>query len=218
LNKKSFRKDCLKKLRAKMKRNNRVADTKAMVRVDKIVRMRAPRSILFYLPMELEVDLRPLMNRYRKRYNIFVPFIVKESFKMVKYRLPLRRNRYNIFEPPLSHRKIKNVDMIIVPVVGVDGACKRVGFGKGMYDRYFQTLKNRPVVLFVQRQKCLTTEIVTDSYDITADFFVTPEETLYRGRKYDNRDSRGSGRGGGRCRRYSPVLKPHTQCEAEPLS
>lgn len=181
-----------------------------MTRIDAIVSKKRPRSILFYLPMDLEVDLRPLMNRYRKKYNIFVPFIVKESFKMVKYRLPLRRNRYNIFEPPASHLKIKNVDMIIVPVVGVDGACKRVGFGKGMYDRYFQTLKKRPVVIFIQRVKCLTTDIVTDSYDIAADFFVTPEETLYRGRNYDNRNSRSRGRSGGRCRRYSPVPKPHT--------
>jgi len=127
------------KLRRKQRMSSQVLDQKAAIRVESIIREKRPESILFYLPMPIEVDLRKLMNKERKKYKIFVPFIVKESFKMIKYRLPLRRNIYNIYEPPQSHLKIKDVDMIIVPVVGVDGACKRVGFGKGMYDRYFQT-------------------------------------------------------------------------------
>ena len=177
-------------------------DKKAARRVEAIIDANKPRSILFYMPMPIEVDLRNLMEKMRKKYKIFVPFIVKESFKMVNYRLPLRRNSYKIYEPPKSRLKIKDVDMIIVPVVGVDGACKRVGFGKGMYDRYFQKLKKRPVVVFVQRVQCATKEIVTDHYDIMADFYITPKETLYRGRNDDNRDRNRARRRPRGCRRY----------------
>jgi 5-formyltetrahydrofolate cyclo-ligase len=210
LDKKIFRQKCLQKLRKKEGTYNRAKDRKVALEVDRIVKAHRPESILFYLPMPLEIDLRDLMQRYRKKYKIFVPFIVKESFKMVKYRLPLVRNRYEILEPRTSHLKINDVDLIIVPVVGVDGACKRVGFGKGMYDRYFQSLQKRPTVLFVQRVKCYTKSIVTDSFDITADYYITPEETLYRGRNHDNRNRHTRGRRGGRCRRYSPARKPRT--------
>ncbi|RUM65829.1 MAG: 5-formyltetrahydrofolate cyclo-ligase [Sulfurospirillum sp.] len=198
------------KLRRHEERLPYMNDKKAALRIEAIIDAKKPRSLLFYMPMPIEVDLRNLMQKMRKRYKIFVPFIVKESFKMVNYRLPLRRNSYKIYEPPQSRLKIKDVDMIIVPVVGVDGACKRVGFGKGMYDRYFQKLKKRPVVVFVQRVKCATHEIVTDDYDIMADFYVTPKETLYRGRNYDNRNRTRSGRRCRRCRRYRADHKQST--------
>jgi 5-formyltetrahydrofolate cyclo-ligase len=63
--------------------------------------------------------------------------------------------------------------MIIVPVIGVDRYYKRVGFGKGMYDRFYEKLKKKPVVLFVQRKRCYTKEVVSSSYDISADFYIT---------------------------------------------
>jgi 5-formyltetrahydrofolate cyclo-ligase len=138
--------------------------------------------------MAIEVDLRKLIYKYRKKLNIFVPFIERESFKMVKYRLPLKSNSFNIYEPPNSQKVFKRVDMIIVPVVGVDGDFKRVGFGKGMYDRFYEKLKNKPVTIFVQRKKCATKSIVTDSYDIHADYYITPKELIFRGKNNDNRD------------------------------
>lgn len=212
MDKKIFRQKCLKRLRLESGKYNRAKDHRVLLQIDRIVSLHRPASILFYLPMPMEVDISELLRRYRGKYKIFVPFIVKESFKMVLYRLPLVRNRYNISEPRTSHLKSDNVDLIIVPVVGVDGACKRVGFGKGMYDRYFQSLKKRPgrepIVLFVQRVKCYTKSIVTDSFDMTADYYITPEETLYRGRNHDNRNRHTRGRRSGRCRRYSPARKP----------
>ncbi len=77
---------------------------------------------------------------------------------------------------------------MIVPVVGVDGDLRRVGFGKGMYDRFYATLKRRPVVVFVQRKKCMTKERICDAYDIEADYYITPEVTLFRGYRDDHRD------------------------------
>jgi 5-formyltetrahydrofolate cyclo-ligase len=210
LDKKTFRKRCLEKLRRKQSSSTLALDKKLAVRVETIIEEKRPSSVLFYLPMSVEADLRKLMQEGRKKYKIFVPFIVKESFKMVKYRLPLRRNIYQIHEPPQSHLKIKDVDMIIVPVVGVDGMCKRVGFGKGMYDRYFQKLKKRPVVIFVQRVQCATKEIVTDSFDVMADFYITPKETLYRGRNYDNRNRNRTCRRTRRCGRYCAGYKKRT--------
>jgi len=188
MDKKIFRQKCLERLKSAIGSNRIRKDRIVISRLDRLLRRIAPKSMLVYLPMDIEVDIRPLLQRWRKKCKIFVPFIEGASFRMVEYRLPLRRNRFDIYEPPGSGRKHKDIDLMIVPVVGVDGDLRRVGFGKGMYDRFYATLKKRPVVVFVQRKKCMTKERLCDSYDIAADYYITPEETLYRGKTDDNRD------------------------------
>ena len=188
MDKKSFRKYCLNRLKSLKPRRRYINDKLVARKIEKIIAYHKPKSILFYLPMPIEVDLQAIMKQKRKKLKIFVPFIEGESFKMVQYRLPLKRNSFDIYESPNSQKVLKKVDMIIVPVVGVDGNLKRVGFGKGMYDRFYETLKNRPVTVFVQRVRCHTQIKVTDIYDIQANYYITPKELIYR-KKYDNRDN-----------------------------
>jgi len=174
LDKKSFRKSSLMRLKKAAKKRKYIKDFIVRKRLETIIKSYRPKSILFYTPLKIEVDLMPLVKKYRKKIDIYMPFIEEKSFKMVKYRLPLKKNSFNVFEPKNSHFKIKDVDMIIVPVVGVDGNYKRVGFGKGMYDRFYEKLKKKPLVVFVQRERCFTSEKITDGYDISADFYITP--------------------------------------------
>jgi len=57
-----------------------------------------------------------------------------------------------------------------------------------MYDRFYEKLQKKPVVVFVQRVKCKTGHIVTDSYDIHADYYITPKELIKIGKDDVNRD------------------------------
>jgi len=174
LDKNQFRKDSLIRLKKGAKQRKYIKDFMVRKEVEKLIKAYKPKSILFYTPLETEVNLMPLINKYRKKIDIYLPFIEEKSFKMVKYRLPLKRNNFNVLEPKNSYFKIKNIDMIIVPVVGVDGNFKRVGFGKGMYDRFYEKLKKKPIVIFVQRERCFTHKKITNDYDISADFYITP--------------------------------------------
>jgi len=174
LDKNDFRQKCLTKLKHSQKRAY-ILDKKVQKQLDYVLKSYKPKSVLFYIPLKLEVDLNPLIRKYRKKLDIFVPFIEEKSFKMVKYRMPLKKGQFNIYEPKNSFFKQKDIDMIIVPVVGVDRDFKRVGFGKGMYDRFFEKLKNKPIVVFVQRKKCWTNQKVTDWHDISADIYITPK-------------------------------------------
>ena len=45
-------------------------------------------------------------------------------------------------------RNINNIDIAIVPAVGVDGNLQRIGFGKGMYDRFFEKLQEETIYNF----------------------------------------------------------------------
>ena len=107
------------------------------------------------------------------------------SFKMVKFRLPLNIKKFNIKEPKNSFAKGKKIDLAIVPVLGVDGAFRRIGFGKGMYDRFFESLPYKPKIAFVELSDCITSSLVGESHDIQADIYITPYFTKRRG-KHDN--------------------------------
>jgi 5-formyltetrahydrofolate cyclo-ligase len=98
----------------------------------------------------------------------------KDSFKMVLFRLPLERKKFGIFEPKGSTKLLKKIDLAIVPIVGVDSTGRRIGYGKGMYDRFFDRLQYAPKKIFIQYKFCYSKEIITDFYDITADYLLTP--------------------------------------------
>ncbi len=187
MDKQRFRKICLQRLRKASGPGARRRDAAVVRKIEKIIKKMNPKSILLYVPMGHEVDIRPLFRRLRRRHRIYVPFMEGESFKLVQYRLPLFRKRYGILEPNNSHFYLSRIDLAVVPVLGVDGRFRRIGFGKGMYDRFFGSLKRRPVTLFVQRTTCCTKEKITDDYDVMADIYITPEETIFRGKRHADR-------------------------------
>ncbi|MDF1879774.1 5-formyltetrahydrofolate cyclo-ligase [Sulfurimonas sp. MAG313] len=181
IDKASFRKLCMKKLKNTSAHNRKYKEYAVQRKLKKVLDEINASSMLFYLPLKTEVNLNKLL-QYEKR-NIkkcYVPFMVGESFKMVPYRQPLNVGRFGVSEPNNSNKKIKNVDVAIVPVLGVDADARRVGFGKGMYDRFFPTLAKTPITIFVQLEQCLCDEKITDDYDIQADIYITPKEILYR--------------------------------------
>jgi len=139
-----------------------------------IIDLNRSKNILLYLPLEMEVDVRPLINILRKRKNtqVFVPLISGDSFKAVKYRLPLKVGKMGIKEPRNSYFN-KKLDLIVVPIVGIDKSLARIGFGAGMYDRFYERLGYRPVTIFTQRKLCISKEIITSSHDIKPDYIIS---------------------------------------------
>lgn len=176
MDKQQFRRGCLKRLKNSPPFLKYAKDKKISLKIKTILEKEKPKSILFYLAMDLEVNLHSLMQTYQKKSQVFVPFIEEESFKMVEYRLPLEKNSFGIYEPKAHNLAQKDVDLIIVPVVGIDRNMQRVGFGKGMYDRFFAKLHKKPIVIFVQREACMSPYKVCDNYDIKCHYYVTSKE------------------------------------------
>ena len=144
-------------------------------KLENFIKQSDSRNILLYIPLGIEVDVKPLINSLRKRKDttIYVPFMQGESFKIVKYRLPLHKKRFGIKEPNNSFFKARKIDLAIVPVVGIDKLNKRIGFGKGMYDRFFDKLGYKPIMVFTQLILCKSEKILSDNYDIQADYIIT---------------------------------------------
>jgi 5-formyltetrahydrofolate cyclo-ligase len=176
IEKRAFRASCLEKLRKASHRGAYPKDKRILQRLySEILRSKA-QNIMLYLPLQTEVNLYPLIKQLRREgRKLYVPFMEGKSFRLVKYRLPLEEKKFGIKEPKDSKQyREKTIDLAIVPIVGLDVTQRRVGFGKGMYDRFFEKeSKNIKKTVFLARELCYSKEMITDDFDVTADMIIT---------------------------------------------
>jgi len=175
--KEAFRKRCLEALRKASGRGSYSRDRRVLKRLYALIEKEHATSVMLYLPLGTEVDLYPLIKQLRREgKRLYVPFMEGKSFRLVKYRYPLRTKRFGIKEPGFSRQyRNKQIDLAIVPIVGMDATCRRVGFGKGMYDRFFEKeSENIKKTVFVARTLCYSKTSVTDDYDVRADMVIVP--------------------------------------------
>jgi 5-formyltetrahydrofolate cyclo-ligase len=188
MDKKTFRKTALLRLRI-VQRCRWSRDHHVRRVLYEMIQAQQAKAIMFYVPMSIEVDVKPLIQRLRREgYRIYVPFMEGASFRLVQWRLPLVKNRFGIWEPKDSRRKIEAIDLAVIPIVGTDPTLRRIGFGKGMYDRFFaQFYKRIKKSVFVSRTLCMSRSVITQAHDVQACSVVTPErtiETQYRHRGF----------------------------------
>lgn len=177
MSKKEFREHCLQRLRKASSIGSYKKDKTVLNALYAMIRHDNARKIMLYLPLGTEVDLYPLIKQLRREKRaLYVPFMEGKSFSLVKYRYPLETKRFGIKEPKNSKQyRTKKLDIAIVPIVGMDVTHRRVGFGKGMYDRFFEKeIKNINKIVFVARELCYSKEKITDHYDIEADVVIVP--------------------------------------------
>lgn len=175
--KRHFRKKCLEKLQRASQRRAYIKDKRIVKKLYGEILKSGAQTIMLYLPLGIEANISALIVKLRReRRTLYVPFMEGESFRLVKYRLPLKTKKFGIKEPNDSKQfRKKTLDLAIVPIVGLDSTLRRVGFGKGMYDRFFEREKKTiKKTVFTARELCFSKEIITDQYDVKADMIITP--------------------------------------------
>jgi 5-formyltetrahydrofolate cyclo-ligase len=168
--KKSFRKWALKEL--KKAKRLKYQDKRVLNNIKELIKKENAKNILAYIPLSTEVNILPLIKFLRaKGINVYVPFMEGKSFWLVKYRLPLYKRYFGIKEPKFSKQyRVRDIDLAIIPIVGLDSNCRRIGFGKGMYDRFFEKEgKYIKKILFLQRVILFSPKKITKRHDIRAD-------------------------------------------------
>jgi 5-formyltetrahydrofolate cyclo-ligase len=131
-----------------------------------------------YWPFRGEPDLRGFMGRVSNRGGRCALPVARERGKPLVFRLwgpgePLAKGVWNIPVPATTEEVVPNV--VIVPVVGFDRACYRLGYGGGFFDQTFATMKNSPLKLGVgDGQQALLT-IHPQPNDIPMDMVITEE-------------------------------------------
>lgn len=178
--KSAFRTACLHTLKHQVRRNKLSRDAHVLRQLHSLLKGIKGKTILLYVPLSYEPNTMKLMRTLRRNNRVLVPFMEGVSFKVVKFRLPLHKKKFSLLEPNNSSAIFSSIDIAVVPVVGVDGALRRIGHGKGMYDRFFETLNCRPLLIFVQLATCKSAAYLGEPHDIMADYYITPNHFIKR--------------------------------------
>jgi len=114
---------------------------------------RVSRRIACYLPNDGEIDPRPLIARlWALKKHCYLPVLSHTPherlwFARVTPDTPFAPNRYGILEPRIADdwRRARELDLILLPLVGFDADGNRLGMGAGFYDRSLEFLRLRQV-------------------------------------------------------------------------
>jgi 5-formyltetrahydrofolate cyclo-ligase len=155
--------------------------------------LRAKR-IGFYWPADGEIDTRPLLGltqARRKRWHL--PVLCPHPhprlwFLTYRQDEPMRPNRFGIPEPARRNRRLRlawTLDLLLVPLVGFDARCNRLGMGGGYYDRTLGYLCHRrhwrrPYLIGVAHECQRVARLPASPWDVPLDLVVT-EQRIYCG-------------------------------------
>lgn len=109
------------------------------------------RRVACYFPHDGEIDPRPLMRRaWARNKCCYLPVLsrLQDSlwFARVLPDTRFRCNRFGIPEPKARQRELlraRDLDLILIPLVGFDLQGNRLGMGGGFYDRSLAFLRYR---------------------------------------------------------------------------
>lgn len=134
------------------------------------------KDILLFSSMAHEVDLFKLILKLkRKGMKVYIPRLLSRNQKMqiVDFRFPLKKGEFGIHNSSSSRAYPRKLDLAVVPILAFDMKMRRIGFGKGYYDRFLNENLNEPYIIFVSRNLLFSKIGITNSYDVKADMVLS---------------------------------------------
>ena len=125
------------------------------------------KNIGIYYPIGNEINIMDLIDNYPNK-NFYLP-ITREEIHFIKYNKndKLIKAKFNTYEPigDIINRDI--IDCFIIPCVGISKDNKRLGYGKGYYDRYLSDYKG--LKIGVCYKELTNIDIKMDDFDLSLD-------------------------------------------------
>lgn len=131
-----------------------------------------------FLPIRSEVDLRPLMMALADRgARLCVPAIVDGAlqFRRLLRGAPLVPQGFGTYAPG-PEAEVVDPEIMLVPLAAFDRHCRRIGYGRGYYDRAIGRLHAkgvRPLLAGVAFAVQELDAVPTEPHDRTLDFVAT---------------------------------------------
>jgi 5-formyltetrahydrofolate cyclo-ligase len=144
------------------------------------------RRIAVYVAHDHEADPRMIVELARRnRCPLYLPAILDYRRRRMEFRryasdAQLQPNRYGIAEPGRAAPRIavRQLDLILVPLVGVDPRGTRLGSGAGFYDRCLHHLRagrrwRRPKLIGLAYEFQRVDGIAAGAWDVPLDALLT---------------------------------------------
>jgi len=160
-----------------------------MEKLIKLPELRQSKVVMSYLSFKNEVDTEAIIDWcFNQGKEVVIPYCEMGSNEIIPCKLypdrrGLEKNKFGIWEPKKDLKtsiEIDNIDVIIVPGVGFDNNCNRLGFGGGYYDRFLAKRQRETQAIAICYQNQIVESIPTDDYDIKMDMVVTESNIFYK--------------------------------------
>lgn len=131
-----------------------------------------------------EVDTHGLIKRmFSMGKEVVVPVTNFSDGTLSHIRLnsfgELEKNKWGVLEPQGGEGvSVEEFELVIVPMVGGDEQCNRIGYGKGFYDRFLQHVAC-PTVGLIFEQNILP-KLPVEKFDIPLDKIITEQRVIHR--------------------------------------
>ncbi len=141
------------------------------------------RLICSYVSKGSEAGTRTLIKKLLKESKkVLVPVVENDTLKVseIKDIKELKKGAFGIPEPRkefLRFAEPSHIDAILVPGIAFDRRGRRVGYGKGYYDRLLKKLKNATKIALAYEFQIIKT-IPAEKHDTSVDFIVTEKNVI----------------------------------------
>lgn len=151
--------------------------------LDELARPGQGPIISLYWPFRGELDLRAWMAAaHGKGARIALPVVVERAAPLVfRAWTPEARMTRGVWNIPIPADGPEVLpDVVIAPLVGVDAACYRLGYGGGFYDRTLAAMPSPPATIGVGHPSAAIPTIFPQPYDIPMDVVVLGADRVIR--------------------------------------
>ena len=157
----------------------KIASDKISKKLKKIKTFRDAQKIGAYYPIGSEVPTQDIIQELLSDgKEVFLPRVSGENmdFKKISDFSSLESGSFDIMEPKIECETLNNLDLILVPTVGITPKGVRLGYGYGFYDRFLANHKTLTISLTLEKQ--VVKNIPKSDHDVLIDWIVTEDNII----------------------------------------
>ena len=157
----------------------KIASGKMQKRLKKINAFRNAQKIGVYYPIGSEILTQDIIQELLSNgKDVFLPKVIGENieFRKITDFSNLEKGSFDIMEPKDDCQIDNNLDVVLVPTVGISPIGVRLGYGHGFYDRFLAEHKTATISLTLEKQ--IVKNIPKSEHDIIIDWIVTEDRIL----------------------------------------
>ena len=157
----------------------KIASKKMQKNLKKIESFKNATKIGAYYPIGSEVMTQDIIQELLSvGKQVFLPKTKGDEmeFRRIMEFASLEQGQFDILEPKDSCPVNNELDVILVPTVGITPSGIRLGYGHGFYDRFLAD--NKTVTISLTLEKQIIKNIPREEHDAIIDWIVTEDRVL----------------------------------------
>lgn len=157
----------------------KIASKTILKKLKKIESFRDAQKIGAYYPIGSEMLTQDIMQEaLSEGKEIFLPKVIGKNieFRKIERFSNLENGSFDIMEPRSECPVDNNLDVILVPTVGISPKGVRLGYGHGFYDRFLAENKIETISLTLEKQ--IIKNIPRSDHDVIINWIVTEDRII----------------------------------------